>query len=234
MRIVLMVLRKLFLVPIYFYRICKAAKNYNGDYMPGFLIAQKIADDAVEAGNITLEVHGQENIPGEDGFIFYPNHQGYFDSLTFYSSSPRPFAVVIKKEARNVFLLKQVLQATGSLAMDREDVRQSMRVIEQVAEEVKAGRNYLIFAEGHRSREGNKVQEFKPGSFKAAQKAKCPIVPCALINSFVPFDEQSIRQVTVKLIYLKPMFYEEYRDMKTRDIAAEVKRRVEEAIRKYQ
>ncbi len=234
MRIVLMVLRKLFLVPIYFYRICKAAKNYNGDYMPGFLIAKKIADYAVEAGNITLEVHGQENIPGEDGFIFYPNHQGYFDSLTFYSSSPRPFAVVIKKEARNVFLLKQVLQATGSLAMDREDVRQSMRVIEQVAEEVKAGRNYLIFAEGHRSREGNKVQEFKPGSFKAAQKAKCPIVPCALINSFVPFDEQSIRQVTVKLIYLKPMFYEEYRDMKTRDIAAEVKRRVEEAIRKYQ
>lgn len=234
MRIVLMVLRKLFLVPIYFYRICKAAKNYTGDYMPGFLIAKKIADYAIEAGNITLEVHGQENIPEEDGFIFYPNHQGYFDSLTFYSSSPKPFAVVIKKEAKNVFLLKQVLQATGSLAMDREDVRQSMRVIEQVAEEVKAGRNYLIFAEGHRSREGNKVQEFKPGSFKAAQKAKCPIVPCALINCFVPFDEQSIRQVTVKLIYLKPMAYEEYREMKTKDIAAEVKRRIEEAIQKYE
>ena len=234
MRIVLMVLRKLFLVPIYFYRICKAAKNYDGDYMPGFLIAKKIADYAIEAGNITLEVHGQENIPEEDGFIFYPNHQGYFDSLTFYSSSPRPFAVVIKKEAKNVFLLKQVLQATGSLAMDREDVRQSMRVIEQVAEEVKAGRNYLIFAEGHRSREGNKVQEFKPGSFKAAQKAKCPIVPCALINCFVPFDEQSIRQVTVKLIYLKPMAYEEYGEMKTKDIAAEVKRRIEEAIKKYE
>lgn len=229
-----MVFRKLFLVPIYFYRICKAAKDYAGDYMPGFLIAKKIADYAIEAGNITLEVHGQENIPEEDGFIFYPNHQGYFDSLTFYSSSPKPFAVVIKKEAKNVFLLKQVLQATGSLAMDREDVRQSMRVIEQVAEEVKTGRNYLIFAEGHRSREGNKVQEFKAGSFKAAQKAKCPIVPCALINSFVPFDEQSIRQVTVKLIYLKPMDYEEYRDMKTKDIAAEVKRRVEEAIQKYE
>ena len=78
------------------------------------------------------------------------------------------------------------------------------------------------------------MQEFKPGSFKAAQKAKCPIVPCALINCFIPFDVQSIRRVTVKLIYLKPMYYEEYKDMKTVEIAAEVKRRIVEAIAEYE
>lgn len=233
MRIVLMVLRKFFLVPIYFYRICKAAKNYNGDYMPGFLISKRIARHAIEAGNIILEVHGEENIPKEDGFIFYPNHQGLFDSLTFFASCPKPFALVLKKEACNIILLKQVIQATGSLGMDREDIRQSMRVIGQVTEEVKAGRNYIIFAEGHRSHEGNKPQEFKAGSFKAAQKAKCPIVPCALINCFIPFDEPSIRKVTVKLIYMKPMYYEEYKDMKTQDIAVEVKRRIEETIQEY-
>lgn len=234
MRILLMVLRKLFLVPIYFYRICKAAKNYSGDYMPGFLVAKAISNHAIPAGNITLEVHGVEKLPEKDGFIFYPNHQGLFDSLTFYSSSPRPFACVIKKEAKDVFLLKQVLQATGSLAMDREDVRQSMQVINQMAEEVKTGRNYLIFAEGHRSREGNKVQEFKAGSFKAAQKSKCPIVPCALINSFVPFDENSIRKVTVKLIYLDPIYYDEYKDMKTNEIAEEVRSRIVETIARYE
>ena len=109
-----------------------------------------------------------------------------------------------------------------------------MRVINQVAEEVKGGRNYIIFAEGHRSKNGNKLLEFKGGSFKAAQKAKCPIVPCALINSFIPFDENSIRPVTVKLIYLKPMYYEEYQHMKSNEIAAEVKRRIEEAIAQYE
>ena len=233
MRILLMVLRKLFLCPIYFWRLCKAARNYNGDYMPGFLIAKRMSLHAIEAGNIDLEVHGIENIPEKDGFIFYPNHQGLFDTLTFYASSPKPFAAVIKKEAKDIFLLKQVLQATGSLAMNREDVRQSMQVISRVSEEVKAGRNYMIFAEGHRSHEGNKVQEFKAGSFKAAQKAKCPIVPCALINSYVPFDEPSIRKITVKLIYMKPMYYEEYQNMKTVEIAAEVKRRIEETIREY-
>ena len=229
-----MVIMNLLLVPYLFIRLCWTAKKYNGDYNPGFKISKLIAKRAIWGGNIKLEVHGVENVPKEDGFMFYPNHQGLFDSLTFFATSPRPFAAVIKKEAKNVILLKQVLQATGSLAMDREDVRQSMQVINQISEEVKAGRNYLIFPEGHRSHEGNKVQEFKAGSFKAAQKAKCPIVPCALINCFIPFDVQSIRRVTVKLIYLKPMYYEEYQDMKTVEIATEVKRRIEEAIAQYE
>lgn len=230
MRIVLMVLRKIVLVPFMFSRLCKIAKAYAGDYLPGFLIAKEISNHAIDAGNIHLEVSGVENIPKEDGFIFYPNHQGLFDVLNFYSSSPKPFAVVIKKEASNIILLRQVLKATGSLAMDRDDIKQSMQVINQVAKEVSAGRNYLIFPEGHRSKEGNKVMEFKAGSFKAAQKAKCPIVPCALINSFIPFDEQSIRQVTVKLIYLEPLYYEAYKDMKTVEIAELVKTRIEKAI----
>ena len=234
MRIALMVLANILWAPFAFIKLCWIARRYNGDYNPGFQMSKKIAKHAIWGGNIKLEVHGVENVPEEDGFMFYPNHQGLFDSLTFYASCPKPFAAVIKKEAKNIILLKQVLDATGSLAMDREDVRQSMQVINQIAEEVKSGRNYLIFPEGHRSHEGNKVQEFKPGSFKAAQKAKCPIVPCALINCFIPFDVQSIRRVTVKLIYLKPMYYEEYKDMKTVEIAAEVRRRIVEAIAEYE
>ena len=80
---------------------------------------------------------------------------------------------------------------------------------------------------------GNKLLPFKGGTFKSAMKAKCPIVPCALIDSFKPFDEKSITPVTVKLIYLKPMHYEEYAAMKTNEIADEVKRRIEEAIAGY-
>ena len=118
--------------------------------------------------------------------------------------------------------------------MDRDDLRQSMQVINQVADEVRQGRNYVIFAEGTRSKLGNRLLDFKGGSFKAAQKAKCPIVPCALINAFVPFDEKSLRHVTVKLIYLDPIYYDEYKDMKTTEIAAEVKCRIEAAIAQYE
>ena len=103
-----------------------------------------------------------------------------------------------------------------------------------MAEEVKKGRNFLIFAEGTRSKMGNRLLPFKGGTFKSAMKAKCPIVPCALIDSFKPFDENSIAPVTVKLIYLKPIYYEEYSAMKTPEIAEMVKHRIEDAISEYE
>ena len=103
-----------------------------------------------------------------------------------------------------------------------------------VTEEVKKGRNYLIFAEGTRSKMGNKLLEFKGGSFKAATKAKCPIIPIALIDSFKPFDTNSIAPVTVQVHFLEPIYYEEYQKMKTTEIAKEVKRRIEETISEYE
>mgnify|MGYP007031370059 CR=1 FL=1 len=47
------------------------------------------------------------------------------------------------------------------------------------------------------------------------------------------FDENSIRPVSVKLFYMPPIYYEEYKNMKTVEIAAEVKKRIEETIKEY-
>lgn len=114
--------------------------------------------------------------------------------------------------------------------IDRDDVRQAMQVIINVSNEVKNGRNYLIFAEGTRSKKGNKIGTFKGGSFKAATKAKCPIVPVALIDSFKPFDTNTIRPVTVQVHFMKPILYEEYKDMKTTEVAALVQERIQKTI----
>ena len=128
---------------------------------------------------------------------------------------------------------KQVVDALDGLAMDREDVRQSMKIINEMTENVKKGRNYIIFAEGTRSHDGNNPLDFKGGSFKSAVKAKCPIVPCALIDSYKPYDENSIRPLTVKVVYLQPIYYEEYAGMKTVEIAQMVRERIIEAIQNH-
>lgn len=229
-RIALMVFRLLYKAFYYFYHICKCASREDISYEEGFRWIKRTTILANRAGRVKIEAHGLENLPEKDGFIMFPNHQGLFDVLVFFESCPRPFAFVIKKEAADIILLKQVREALGSLVMDREDIRQSMKVIQTMAEEVKKGRNFLIFPEGTRSRQGNHTLEFKGGTFKSAVKAKCPIVPCALIDSFIPFDEKSIRPITVHLYYLKPLYYEEYQNMKTTEIAEEVKRRIDEQI----
>lgn len=232
-RIVLMVLRLFFRVPYYMIGIWWHGVRKNYDLDKAYAFVKKVTKAANWAGRVTIESHGLENIPKENGFIFFPNHQGLFDVLVFLESCPVPFSFVIKKEASNIILLKQVVAALKSISIDREDIKQSMQVINLMAEEVKKGRNFLIFAEGTRSRKGNRLLDFKGGSFKSAVKAKCPIVPCALIDSFKPFDEKSVKRVTVKLIYLPPIYYEEYASMKTPEIADMVKRRIEAAIAQY-
>lgn len=233
MRIALMVIRLIWVAPYYFFRIWWCGVNSKISFEKSFELIKKVTKKANHAGRVTIETYGLENIPEEDGFIFFPNHQGLFDVLVFLESCPRPFSVVAKKEVKNVILLKQIFKALGAYSMDREDIKQSMEVIKAVTEDVRKGKNFIIFPEGTRSRKGNELLEFKGGSFKSATKARCPIVPCALIDSFKPFDEKSVKPVTVKLIYMPPMYYEEYKDMKTVDIAVEVKRRIEETIRQY-
>lgn len=185
----------------------------------------------IRYGRVNLVIKGQENIPDHDGFIIFPNHQGLFDMLALFASCPRPLSVVIKKEAANWILVKDVLAATRSLSMDREDIKSQVKVISEVGKRVKAGENFVIFAEGHRSRKGNEILEFKSGTFKSATKASCPIVPVALINSFRPFDINSLKRETVEVHYLKPIDLEEYLSMNTAQIAQMVQNRIEEEIK---
>ena len=185
---------------------------------------------AVKAGNVDLQVYGRENIPAEDGFVLYGNHQGMFDVVALAADWDRPLAAVLKMELAEVPLLKQIRLCTHSFAMDREDARQSLTVIKNVTEEVQKGRNFLIFPEGTRSRNGNVMGEFHGGSFRAAMKAKCPILPLCFVDSFKVLDQKGSKRVSVQMHYLKPIPYEEYKDMKTVEVADLVKSRIQEVL----
>jgi 1-acyl-sn-glycerol-3-phosphate acyltransferase len=232
-RIVMMVIRMFFQVPYYVARIWWCGVSKKISYEKGFQITQRATKKANRAGRVTIQAIGCENLPEKNGFMLYPNHQGLFDVLVFLESCPKPFAFVIKKEASKVILLKQVIAALGSISIDRQDLKQSMEVINLVSEEIKKGRNFLIFPEGTRSKQGNTLLPFKGGSFKVATKSKCPIVPCALIDSFKPFDENTIQPVTVTVLYLTPIYYEEYQTMKTNEIADLVRERITVAIQEF-
>ena len=226
-----MVFKNLFFVPYGWFKLCWYAAHVDRyTEEERYELLKYIDRHAIWGGNLNIEAHGTENIPKENGFMFFPNHQGLFDVLAILQVCPVPFSVVAKKEVAEIPFLKQVFACMKAFIIDREDIKQSMQVIINVVKEVKAGRNYLIFAEGTRSKQGNKPQEFKGGSFKAATKSKCPIVPVALIDSFKAFDTGSIEKLTVQVHFLPPMYYDEYKDMKTTEIAAEVKHRIEKTI----
>jgi len=232
MRIALMVLRLIFQLPYMFYRVCRYG-SYEDNFAyhkEAFAYLKMATTKANRAGRVSIKAYGIENVPEEDGFIMFCNHQGMFDVLVFLQTCPKPFSFMAKKELKNTILLKQVSAALGAYHIDREDLRQSMGVIQTITADVLRGKNFLIFPEGTRAPVPNTMVDFKGGSFKSATKAKCPIVPCALVDSYKPFDEHSIKPVTVKIMYLPPIYYDEYKDMKTIEIAELVKSKIQIAI----
>jgi 1-acyl-sn-glycerol-3-phosphate acyltransferase len=233
-RIALMAIRSLFFLPVYFYNIFRLCNIEKYDAATRYAYLHKLVPLVNRRGRVIIECHGLENLPKETGYIMFPNHQGLFDALAFLETHERPFVTVMKKEVKDTFLLKQIIQLLQAEVIDREDIRQSMQVIMNMTRRVKQGENFLIFAEGTRSRKGNTLLEFKGGSFKSAMNAKCPIVPVALIDSFKAFDTNSIKRLTVQLHYLKPLYYEDYKGMKSTEIAELVSARIQQTICEFE
>ena len=230
-RLALVLLKNVFHIPGLYGKLCHYAKHT--DKYPEeekYAHIQKVLGRVVTSGNVELKTFGLENIPKEGGFLLYGNHQGLFDVIALAYTCPRPIAAVLKKELKNLPLLKQIVACTKSFPMDREDVRQSLTVIQNVTEEVKKGRAYVIFPEGTRSKTGNSMREFHGGSFRAAIKGKVPVVPVAFIDCFKVLDQKGSQPLTVQIHYLPPILPEEYAGMKAAELADLVQSRIQECI----
>lgn len=190
-RILLMVFKNILLVPVMWCKLCYYAghvEKYTEQQI--YKMLTFIVLRANKGGRVTIDVHGKENIPEKDGFMFFPNHQGMYDVLAIVEACSHPFSVVAKKEVENVQFLKQVFKCMKAYTMDRSDVRQAMKVITAVSKEVENGRNYLIFPEGTRSKNGNHVQSLKiqlpfryPGRLESYLLLQSPDFPEAVLKS---------------------------------------------------
>lgn len=230
-RIFYMVVRNFYRVPVWFYKIRKMGiEEENYTHKERYEYIRNVVKKVNKSGRVEVIVHGIENLPSENGFILFPNHQGLFDMLAIMEACPKPLSVVVKKEAANLILVKQVIKALDGFYIDRQDIKASLEIISKMTAGVKEKKNFVIFPEGTRSRNGNQLLPFKGGTFKSAFNASCPIIPVALIDSFKPFDENSSRKLKVVVSFLKPMYYEDYQYLKTTRIAELVHDRIQEEI----
>lgn len=181
-------------------------------------------------GAIRTVSTGQENLPTEGGYVMYSNHQGKFDTLGIMISHPAPCTLVMDYYRSKLPIVNPFIDLVKGKRLDKTDMKSQVNTILQIVEEVKAGRRYIVFPEGGYENNRNDLQQFLPGAFKCATKAKVPIVPVAIIDSYKPFNTNSLRMVTTQVHFLKPIPYEEYKDMTTVQIAELVKGRIREAI----
>lgn len=184
-----------------------------------------------KTGKIRTEAYGLENLPKEGGYMMYPNHQGKYDVLGIMYTHKKPCSFVMDKFKSHTILVREFCDLVQAKRLEKDNPRQGVTIINQVAKEVAEGKRYILFPEGgYKFNNKNRVCDFKAGSFKIALKSKAPIVPIALIDSYKVFNSFHVGALTTQVHYLTPILYDEYKEMKTVDIAALVKERIQERI----
>lgn len=199
-----------------------------------YRIAQRMIGIIKKHGKITTKVFGIENLPKEGGYVMYPNHQGKYDALGLISAHQTPCSFLMdKKKSRSLFV-NEIVQLCGAGRLDKENPKAQVKLLSEVTKNVKEGRKYIIFPEGGYTDNGNRIQEFLPGSFKCSMRAKTPIVPVLLVDSYKVFTVNTLKPITTQIRFLEPIPYEEYKEMNTSEIAEMVRGRIMEAMKKYE
>ena len=159
---------------------------------------------------VKLEIQGEENIPKDEAVLYIGNHRGIFDVLATYPMCPQRTGYISKMSIKKVPFLRLWMKRLHCLFIDRDDIKQSLKVILAAIDLINEGISVCVFPEGTRCRDTEdptNMLQFKEGTFKIALKTGCKIVPFAITGTGEILEQHVpwIRKNTVKLTYGAPI-----------------------------
>ncbi len=131
---------------------------------------------------IKITILGLENVPTDRPVLYVANHNSYFDIIISYSLCENLTGYIAKSSIEKVPSLNMWMRRLYCLFIDRDDLRQSMKVIQQAIDYVNKGISIAIFPEGTRG-DSEEMLPFKSASFRIAEKTGCPVIPLAISNT---------------------------------------------------
>lgn len=160
---------------------------------------------------IKVDYIGVEHIPTDRAVLYVGNHQSYFDILLTYGCFPRPTGYVAKAGMCQVPLLATWMRNIRCLFLDRNNIREGMKAILKGIEDLKSGCSLCIFPEGTRNSNPDEFLPFHEGSFRLAEKARCPIIPISINNSRAIWEAHLplIKPAHVVIEFGKPIIIED-------------------------
>lgn len=184
----------------------------------------------VKLSGSKITVSGEENIPKDTAVLFVSNHQGNFDIPILLGYIQKPKAFISKVEVKKMPFIGTWMEHLNCLFMDRKNVRQSVKAINEGAKLLKNGTSLVIFPEGTRSK-GDDMSEFKAGSFKLATKSGVPIIPVAINGSYKIMEQQGswIKPAEVHITVYPPVYPEQ---LEAKELAQITERIIKEGVKK--
>jgi 1-acyl-sn-glycerol-3-phosphate acyltransferase len=145
--------------------------------------ARRWSEESVRALGIRLETSGLEQVPA-GACVLISNHQSLLDILVLGAVLPGDFRWAAKRSLMNVPFIGWHLRLAGHVPVDRGGGSgAAAQVVDRFACTLRQGKPLLLFPEGTRSEDGQ-IRAFKDGGFRAAVRARVPVVPVAIEGTF--------------------------------------------------
>ena len=186
--------------------------------------------------DVELHVTGLENIPNEQSFMITPNHQSLMDGTIMFEIFNDPLRFVSKGELTKVPVAKHLLGVMGSIFMDRENLKEELRVMKKVRKSLQEENvKWIIFPEGTRTKDKNfKLNEFKAGTYKFPMSINKKIIPCAIHGtSRVLSGKFNYKKYPIYIHFFKPVTKEDYKDLSTQDIAIKCQTMIQDKVNEF-
>lgn len=164
------------------------------------------AEFFVDKAGVKINVKGIENLPKES-CLYVANHQSFFDIPVLIAATRKPMGFIAKKELEKVKIISGWMKEIHCVFMDRNNIRESVKSINEGVENLKNGYSMTIFPEGTRGKTGE-LGEFKKGSMKLGIKAEAPIVPVTIDGTYKireGNEKNEIKAVKVNIVIHKPI-----------------------------
>ncbi|MBE6049879.1 MAG: 1-acyl-sn-glycerol-3-phosphate acyltransferase [Clostridium sp.] len=181
-------------------------------------------------GKMDINVTGMENINSNNSYLIIGNHKSDIDSLLLIWLFEKPIIFIGKEEVKKVPFISTWFKEIGCLFMDRDDIRQSAKVILEGVQVLKGGKSLVIFPEGKRIFEDG-LGMFKPGSFKLAMKSDRNVLPIAIDGAYKVFEEhKTIKPGKIKINIGKEICWKDMGLKNTNEICEHTKLTIEQLL----
>jgi 1-acyl-sn-glycerol-3-phosphate acyltransferase len=193
-------------------------------YLGGWLGAFLLLDRTVLPGNrfdrigkyvcrrttsllgIRLRRHGLEHLAPGASYVFCINHVSVLDLFVVFQSIPYFHRSFQDASHFRVPIYGGLIRVFGQIPVDRTDRELNRRAYERAVEMIHAGSSFVVFPEGHRTRDG-RLGPFYPGAFRLAVQAQVPVVPMGLrgLRGVCPAGDWRVRPGTVDVLFGEPI-----------------------------
>ena len=184
---------------------------------------------------IKLTVIGEENVPTDEAVLYVGNHRSMADIVVTYARCPRLTGFVAKDVVNKVPALRAWMKRLHCEFLDRDDIKQGLKIILSCIDKVKNGISIFIFPEGTRNKNSadpTDIGEFKDGSFKIASKTGCKIVPVAITGTNKVFEDHVpfIKSAEVIIEYGKPVCFKDLNKEDQKHIGAYFQNEIQQML----